>query len=75
MRDFDASWASHDGRKHVRITRDPKDGSAFTDSRTRVWHPQKVCTRKAPTGSVDTTLILTNKTKTQQMTWTGKYPL
>ena len=22
MRDFDASWASHDGRKHVRFTRD-----------------------------------------------------
>jgi hypothetical protein len=61
MRDFDASWPSHDGRKHMKRTRDltEKTDDGFKVLEYGILNKRYVL-EKAPAASVDTTLILTN---------------
>lgn len=80
MRDFDASWASHDGRKHVRFTHVMRVMihetiwiSLIQRNGLEYGILKRYVLEKPPAAPVDTTLKLTNKT--QQIIWTGKYPL
>ena len=77
MRNFDASWPSHDGRKHMKRTRDLTE---IRNGFIRRWFKvleygilnKRYVLEKAPAASVDTTLILTNSDTADNLD--GKYP-